>query len=84
MSDRQLLIRCLDCQRSEDIPWLPLLWRVGTCGECAATSVSKHLLEFPRHRCEVLPGVESPPDIESCGLRPVDNTQKLLGKGRGW
>lgn len=53
--DIQRVIRCLDCVRDEQHPHLPLLWRVGSCNECAQTSVTKHLLEFPLHRCQVLP-----------------------------
>jgi hypothetical protein len=54
-------IRCQDCPRSEQITWLPLLWDAGTCDACATTSVSKHLSEYPGHRCEVLPCVAEEP-----------------------
>jgi hypothetical protein len=71
---QRLQIRCLDCTKSETITWLPLLWDAGTCRECAQTSVTNHLLEYPLHRCEVLPGE---PLVESKSTR-------TLTRRNGW
>lgn len=74
----ELVVRCLDCVRDEAHLHLPLLWRVGTCSECAATSVLNHLVEHPGHRCEVIPSSSDESKTRS------KDTQRLLGKAQGW
>lgn len=60
MSDRPttIIVRCLDCVRDENTPWLPLILRE-ICPECARATVARHLQNHPSHRCSVT-GTEEP------------------------